>query len=209
MAAQLSAAMMIEFWDRRFSAPGFAYGASPNAWLAGSISRLEPGALLLPGEGEGRNAVWAAEQGWAVTAFDLSRVARDKALGLAGARGVQLDYRLASLTDPWPVRPGSFDAVGLVFVHVPSAIRPVVHRAALLACRPGGRVLLQGFTPRQLGRGTGGPKDGDMLYDPDDLARDFSGGEIVQLEERVEELAEGVYHRGPASVVCAEIRRPR
>jgi hypothetical protein len=199
---------MIEFWNDRFAEPGFAYGRQPNAFFAERLGAVGVGRVLLPAEGEGRNAVWAASRGWSVTAFDLSHVARDKALEFADGAGVDIDYRLASLTDPWPEGPGVFDVVGLVFVHVPSALRPLIHRAALLACRPGGRVILQGFTPRQLETGRGGPKDPDMLYTADDLREDFAGGEILHLEERLVELTEGRYHQGQSAVVEAEILRP-
>jgi hypothetical protein len=199
---------MIEFWNDRFAEPGFAYGREPNAYLAERIGGAGGGRLLLPAEGEGRNAVWAAARGWSVTAFDLSPVARSKALDFAAEAGVEVDYRQASLTDPWPGGAGAFDAVGLVFVHVPSRLRPLIHRAALVACRPGGRVIVHAFAPRQLETGRGGPKDPDMLYSPDDLRSDFAGGEIVHLEERVVELAEGRYHQGPSAVVEAEIVRP-
>lgn len=129
---------MNSFWDQRYAEEGFAYGEDPNRFLCDQLSRLEPGALLLPAEGEGRNAVWAATNGWRVSAFDTSTVGRDKALTMARRRGVEIGYELRSVTDHLVDFEGRFDAVGLVFMHLPSEIRRSAHRAVARCLRPGG-----------------------------------------------------------------------
>lgn len=197
-----------EFWDARFAEPGFAYGAEPNAFLAERLGALPPGRLLLPGEGEGRNAVWAAERGWRVAALDASTVARDKALLLAAERGVSLDYRVGDLAELASAAPGGFDAIGLVFVHLPPPARTRFHRSLVEHLRPGGVLILEGFSRLQLERGTGGPRSLELLYDTSELAGDFRDLELVQLETCDTELEEGRYHRGLASVVRLVGRRP-
>jgi SAM-dependent methyltransferase len=196
------------FWDARFAEPGFAYGTEPNAFLAGRLDGLPPGRLLLPGEGEGRNAVWAAGRGWRVEAFDASTIARDKALLLAAERGVSLEYRVGDLAELASAAPGSFDAVGLVFVHLPPPARTRVHRSLVAHLRPGGVLILEGFSKHQLERGTGGPRSLELLYDAAELAEDFRDLELEELSTCDAELDEGRHHRGVASVVRLVARRP-
>lgn len=197
-----------EFWDARFAEPGFAYGTEPNAFLAERLAGLAPGRLLLPGEGEGRNAVWAAERGWRVAALDASAVARDKALLLAAERGVSLDYRVGDLAELASAAPGGFDAIGLVFVHLEPPARTCFHRSLVGHLRPGGALILEGFSKLQLERDSGGPRSLALLYDATELAEDFRDLELEELSTRDVELVEGRYHRGLASVVRLVGRRP-
>jgi SAM-dependent methyltransferase len=192
---------MESFWDRRFAEEGFAYGVEPNRFLRHHLDEVEPGELLLPAEGEGRNAVWAASRGWKARAFDTSAVGRDKALSLARAQGVDICFELRSIADPLDDLRGRFDALGLIFVHVPSAFRGDVHRACAQCLRPGGILILEAFAKEQLGRGTGGPRDVDLLYSLEDLRGDFEHLDVMSLETCDVELHEGRYHRGVARVV--------
>jgi SAM-dependent methyltransferase len=189
------------FWDRRFAEDGFAYGEEPNAFLRAELDALEPGALLLPAEGEGRNAVWAASRGWTVHAFDTSTVGRDKALAMARSRGVEMSYEVRSVTDRIADLEGRFDAVGLVFMHLPPSVRRTAHRAVARCLRPGGVLVLEAFSKQQLDRGTGGPREAELLYRPDELEVDFEDLTIHRIERLDVELAEGRYHRGLANVV--------
>jgi len=189
------------FWDQRFAGAGFKYGTAPNAWLQAQAHRLAPGSrVLVPGDGEGRNGVWLGGQGHRVLAMDSSAVGLAKARALAAERGVALDTLHADLAD-WVPAPATFDAVVLVFVHLPSAQRSAAHRRLADALVPGGWLLLEAFHPRQCGRPSGGPKDVDMLVDPEQLRADWAGrldevaawtGETV--------LDEGPGHQGPAVV---------
>jgi SAM-dependent methyltransferase len=191
----------MSFWDRRFAEAGFAYGEEPNRFLAEELDRLDPGALLLPAEGEGRNAVWAAARGWTVHAFDTSIVGRDKALAMARRRGVEITYEIRSVADDLTDLEGRFDAVGLVFMHLPGDARRAAHRAVARCLRPGGSLILEAFAKEQLERGTGGPRESELLYDLDELRRDFETVRLQSLERREVELAEGRYHLGVASVI--------
>ena len=191
---------MKDFWEQRYTEEAYAYGTEPNVFFAEQLARLPPGRLLLPAEGEGRNAVWAAQQGWTVDAFDYAEAGRAKALLLAAARGVSIGYSIATFDDA-PIAAGTYDAVAIVFAHVPSTARTAVHRKLAAALRPGGTLIMESFTKDQLQRGTGGPKSLDMLYDPTDLQADFKDLDIKLLETLEVQLTEGPYHQGLSSVV--------
>lgn len=118
----------LNFWDQRFAEPGYKYGTEPNAFLREQATRLAPASrVLVPGDGEGRNGVWLAEQGHAVTSVDASAVGLQKARELAASRGVALATELADLSD-WAPEAASLDAVILIYTHLPSAIRQGAHR---------------------------------------------------------------------------------
>ena len=193
--------MTLTFWDERFAEEGFAYGEEPNGFLREQLDRHTPGSLLLPAEGEGRNAVWAATRGWEVLAFDTSTVGRDKALATARRKGVEIAYELRSVAEPMHDLEARFDAVGLVFMHLPAEVRRMAHQRVARCLRPGGTLILEAFSTEQLKRGTGGPRDLGLLYTTTHLEKDFAALEIHTLENCDVELDEGRYHLGVASVV--------
>ena len=188
-------------WDERFAEPGYKYGTEPNAFLREQAARLPPGSrVLVPGDGEGRNGVWLAEQGHAVTAVDASQVGLQKARALAASRGVALATKWGDLTD-WAPQAGSLDAVVLVYTHLPGAIRQRAHRHLAQGLRPGGWLILEAFHPAQLAHASGGPKDPDMLYTPEQLDADFAGLLTPVLVWHGETtLSEGPGHQGLAHV---------
>ena len=190
------------FWDERYGTDAdYVYGRRPNATFAEFLDGLPPGRLLLVAEGEGRNAVYAAERGWAVTATDFSASARDKALALAVERGVSIDYDVADATTY--ATDERFDAVALVFLHLGPGRRADAFRryAGLLA--PGGRLLVVVYHPDQLGRASGGPKRVEWLVGEGELADALAGTlRTERLERREVELDEGPLHRGPAAVTA-------
>lgn len=188
------------FWDQQFGADGYKYGTQPNAFLVAQAHRLKPGGdVLVPGDGEGRNGVWLAEQGHRVTAMDGSAVGLAKARALAASRGVPLRTVQADLVD-WTPAPGSSDAVVLTYVHLPPLIRSAAHRRLMQALRPGGLVLLEAFHPRQLPLSSGGPKDEAMLYTLEMLRQDFDVLTECLGEEVETLLDEGPGHQGVAQV---------
>ncbi len=200
--------MSREFWDSRYGEPGYAYGTEPNAFLREQASRLPPGSrVLVVGDGEGRNGVWLAGLGHDVLSVDASSVGLAKARRLAAERGVPLQTQEVELsTWDWPV--SAFDAVVSIFVHFRPDIRARMHAAMLAALKPGGLLILEAFTPDQLQYASGGPRDREMLYTSDMLRQDMKAGEILHLDERITELDEGKYHRGPSAVVRLVLRRP-
>lgn len=192
--------MPADIWDQRFSTSEFIYGIEPNAFLAGILDSEPPGRLLLPAEGEGRNAVYAARRGWQVDAVDFSTAGRDKALDLARQAGVTIDYTLADLV-LWEPPAATYDLVALVYLHLPSAQRRDVHRRLATALKPGGILMLETFSQAQLGNSSGGPQNLDMLYAVDDLREDFAALKIRSLVETAVSLDEGSGHQGRANVI--------
>ena len=191
---------MRQRWNERFATEDYAYGTEPNAYFKAFIDSHTPGKILLPAEGEGRNAVYAAEQGWEVHAFDFSTEGQRKALRLAASRGVTITYQIADIGSV-SLQSETFDAIALIYAHLHRDDRQRVHRRLLEALKPGGYLVLESFTPEQLKYGTGGPKNIDMLYDINDLREDFAGLQIIDAEERIIELSAGRSHNGKGSVV--------
>lgn len=192
----------MSFWDQSYSAiDGYKYGEMPNAFLREQAARLQAGSrILLPGDGEGRNSVWLAQQGHAVQSVDNSAVGLARASNLAQRRGVCLDTVHADLAS-WQPEPASVDAVVVIYLHLPPALRPAVHAKLVQALKPGGLLVLEVFHPKQLGYSSGGPKDEAMLYTLAMLRNDFAASmEELLAEEGPTTLDEGPGHQGPAWV---------
>jgi SAM-dependent methyltransferase len=191
---------MKSFWDERYAAQEYVYGETPNAFFKAQLEKLSPGRLLLPCEGEGRNAVFAAQMGWEGEAVDQSEVGRDKALRLAERKGVHFNYQICDWNEAhYPAE--SFDAIALIFAHLPASIRAIAHQQLIPYLKPGGTLILEGFNPQQLQYQTGGPKDPSMLFTETILRQDFAELELLELYENEEELDEGPYHSGKAAVI--------
>jgi SAM-dependent methyltransferase len=195
------------FWDRAYDGAEYRYGKQPNAFLRECAGAIAPGGRVLSlGDGEGRNGVWLAAQGFRVTCLDQSRSGLEKARALAAERGVEIRTIHAALPDH-PLGEAAFDAVVLIFLHLAPEVRRAVHAAAARALVPGGVVVLEAFTPAQLGRPSGGPPTRERLQTAADLRADFAGLAIERLEELETSLDEGPGHSGPASVVRLLARR--
>jgi SAM-dependent methyltransferase len=191
---------MNKFWDERYSSEDFVYGKEPNEFFKAEIDKLTPGKLLLPCEGEGRNAVYAAKLKWTVDAFDQSEKAKEKCALLAKEKNVQFNYTVADALEI-NLRENYYDMIALIFAHFPSKIRKQVHQKCIEALKPGGLLLLEAFTPLQLNNQSGGPKDTDMLYTADLLKDDFDALTIKYLGEVAVDLSEGKHHSGKGDVV--------
>jgi SAM-dependent methyltransferase len=200
-----------DFWSDRYRAAGEAYlfGTAPNRFLAAQAGALRAGQRALSvADGEGRNAVWLAEQGLDVTATELSPVALEKAEALAAARGVQIDFALADALN-WTYPDEAFDLVVAIFIQFAAPDE----RARLfdkLKCtlRPGGRIVLQGYTPKQLDYRTGGPSAVENLYTAALLREAFGDFDIERLNEYEDVLDEGSAHRGQSALVGMVARKP-
>jgi SAM-dependent methyltransferase len=187
-------------WDERYSQPGFAYGTEPNEFLAAVAGRIPVGPVLSLGEGEGRNAAFLAGLGHRVVAVDQSEVGLAKAKKLAADRGLTIEAVCADLAD-YPIEPGAWAGIVSVFCHLPRHIRRPLYAAAVRGLRPGGVFVLEAYTPEQIGRSTGGPKDPDMLPTLAELTEELAGLKFVHARELDREVREGAYHTGVASVV--------
>ncbi len=198
---------MATTWDERFAGEEYLYGTAPNRWLEAQAARFKPGSRILSlGEGEGRNGVWLATQGHRVEAVDGSSVGLEKARRLAAARGVMIQTNVAELDQFLPA-PGAYDALVLIFVHLPPPLRAVVFPRAQAALAPGGVILLEVFTPRQLAFNSGGTRQVEALYEPEAVRLAFPGITWEVLREEEIDLDEGPLHRGKAAVLRGLGRR--
>ncbi|WP_412068449.1 SAM-dependent methyltransferase [Rubrivirga sp. IMCC43871] len=193
-----------DFWDARYAEPALAYGDAPNDFLAAVADRIAFNSrVLCLAEGQGRNAVWLAEQGHAVTAVDRSAVGLARAEALATARGVEIETVVADLADFDPGE-AAWDAVVSVFAHLPTDVRRPLHRRVVAALRPGGMFILEAYTPAQTERDTGGPSGPeavDITMTAAGLADELAGLDAEILHEAERAVVEGPYHRGDAAVV--------
>ncbi len=196
-------------WNERYALDGFVYGTRPNAWLEESVGALPAGGTVLCiADGEGRNGVWLAEQGFEVTSVDQSEVGMIKADALAAERGVELQTVVADL-DAWDLGIEKWSAIVSIFAHMPSDIREGLHRRAVEALEPGGVFLLEAYTPRQIeGDGRGGPPVVDLMMFASLLERELKGLDFEVLEETVYTIDEGEHHTGDAHVVRVLGRKP-
>jgi SAM-dependent methyltransferase len=194
-------------WDERYSQPGFAYGSEPNQFLVAAAGRIPDGPVLSLGEGEGRNAAYLAALGHRLVAVDQSEVGLAKARRLAADRGLTIETVRADLAD-YPIEPGVWAGIVSIFCHLPRRVRVPLYAAVVRGLRPGGVLVLEAYTPNQLGRGTGGPQDPDMLVALATLTGELAGLELLHAQELEREVREGAYHTGAASVVQIVARRP-
>jgi SAM-dependent methyltransferase len=190
---------MKDFWNERYAKKEYIYGRTPNEFFKNFIDGQEAGSILLPADGEGRNGVYAAIKGWIVDAFDYSEEAKKKALAWAAQNNVKINYEVADLLK-WQ-SDKQFDAIALIYVHQPSAIRPEFHKKLINCLNPGGTLIMEVFSKKQIDNDSGGPKDIDLLYDTEFLKNDFLELKIEYLQERLVELDEGNYHNGEASII--------
>lgn len=199
---------MKDFWNERFGGAEYFYGTEPNAFLASQAHLLRAGqSVLSVADGEGRNGVWLAEQGLDVLAVDFSEKALEKSRKLAESRGVSLQTELVDV-HTWDWGEKRFDVIVAIFIQFASSQeRPALHRAIQQALKPGGLLLLQGYTPKQLEYRTGGPSNIDNLYTAEDLRRDFGAMEILQLREHEMEISEGPGHSGMSALVDLVARK--
>ena len=196
---------MKEFWDSRYSVETYAYGVEPNVFLKTVLPQYEPKTILFPAEGEGRNAVFAAELGWKVSAFDQSSEAKKKALKLAEKRGVTIDYAVCDIQDV-PYKNEQFDALVLIYVHLPAALKSKFSKQLSSYLKKRWICNYRSFSKNNLpfvieNPKVGGPRDAEMLCSKEEILQDFADFEIIQLEEVITELNEGEFHVGSGSVI--------
>lgn len=197
--------MKHHFWEERYAQEEYIYGKEPNAFLKEVLPTLKAGKILFPAEGEGRNAVFAAKNGWDVSAFDASAEGKKKALALAEQHGTQIDYQVSTLEDvDYPMH--SFDALALVFAHFPESNRKDYHQKLVTYIKPNGTLIIEGFSKshsrfQASNPQAGGPKDLSMLYDLETLKSDFEDFEFLEAYETEVKLSEGEHHVGLSSVI--------
>lgn len=193
-------------WDTRYSHPGHAYGTAPNDFLRAHYSALPMGRVLSLCEGEGRNAVFLASQGYKVSAVDASRVGMQNAEVLAQQRNVKIETEVADMTE-YTIQPNCWDGIVLIFAHLPQLIRRRIYCQAIAGLRPAGVLLLESYGPNQLKFNTGGPKDIDMLPSLAQVQTELAGLDFIIAREVEREVLEGNFHSGRGSVVQIVGRR--
>jgi len=191
---------MKEMWNQRYAGDEYAYGTLPNLFFKEKLEGLHPGKLLLPAEGEGRNAVFAAQLGWRVTAVDFSEQAKVKALRLAKMNNVHLDYNVGDITT-MDFGEEVFDAAALVYAHLAPGLREMVHQRIVRSLKPGGFLILEAFNTRQIMNSSGGPKSAEMLYTIPLLKDDFKELDQLLLEEDTLWLDQGSFHQGESAII--------
>ncbi len=189
----------LERWNGRFSSDSYLFGMAPNAFLAAQKARLpEHGRALSIADGEGRNGVWLAEQGLDVVSMDFSPVAQAKARALASERGVTITTELVDLSQwEWPA--DAYDVIVVIFAQ--PLEKTALFAGIRRALKPGGLLLLEGYPPKQLDYGTGGPGDVERLYTRADLEAGFGSFATVDIAEYDAEIYEGDGHGGMSALI--------
>jgi len=187
-------------WDERYAMEGWAFGTEPNDFLREQAHRIPAGRVLCLGEGEGRNAVFLAGEGYEVVGVDSSQVGMDKAQGLAQERGVSIETVVSSIEE-FALSDEEWQGIISIFFHLPPPLRKKVSRSVVDGLAPGGILILEAYTPRQLEFGTGGPPDEERLMTLEILEKELHGLDIVLAREVEREIHEGRLHTGQGSVV--------
>lgn len=191
---------MSGMWDQRYAETKNIYGEKANVFFEEQLNLLNAGTILLPGDGEGRNSIYAARQGWIVDAFDYSKQAVENAREFFAIQKVDVNMYYGSVLDH-PSVSEKYDVVASLYLHLFTQERPKVHHFIADSIKPGGFVLMEVFSKNQLGRKSGGPQNDDMLYDISEIKRDFEEFDVFVLEEVEIHLSEGKLHNGKAMVV--------
>jgi SAM-dependent methyltransferase len=194
------------FWNDRYRGADYVYGTAPNDFLASVAWEIPAGPVLCLAEGEGRNAIFLAGRGHAVTAVDFSEAGIAKARALAQTRGVPLTAIAADLAK-FEIVPQSWTGIVAIFMHLPPALRRSVLSRAAAGLRPGGIFIMEAYTPAQLGRGTGGPADIALLPTLAELKSELGDLEWLIAREDERDVHEGTGHGGASAVVQVLARR--
>ena len=204
---------MKAFWDERYATKNYAYGEAPNEFLKAKIDTLShTGKILFPAEGEGRNAVYAAQKGWNVEAFDISEMGRSKAIQLAENQGVTINYQVGHLKD-FNYKINSFNALALIYAHFPPTVKNEYFPAFAELLKPNGLIIFEGFSTTHLeyrakNPSVGGPNVLEMLFSIEEVKSYFPNFEVLQLEDVEVQLNEGEFHQGTGKVIRFVGRKP-
>ncbi len=198
---------MKAFWNNRFTEHTAVYGEEPNQFFKDFLdAQPMAGSMLLPAEGQGRNAIYAAKKGWQVDAFDFSEAAQKTTLDRAKREGVSVHYEVTDIGTFRAHR--QYDCIALIFVHQPESLRKSFHQELVQALKPGGWLVAEVYSKSQIHNNTGGPQDLAMLYDVATFRSDFEGFNFLTLEELHTDISEGIFHSGMSDVVRCVARKP-
>lgn len=186
-------------WNNRYNTDEFIYGKEPNEFFKTFINSTKPGKLLLPGEGEGRNAVYAAAKGFEVFAFDYSSVAKDKAILFAESLNVNINYDILDINKY--EQKEKVDYIAFIYTHFPKTIRKEFFQKITNQLEKDGKIIMEVFAKGQIENNSGGPKNLELLYSIEEIKQEFNGINFEYLEELEIEIQEGSLHQGKAKVI--------
>lgn len=187
-------------WDEKYSSTNYIYGTKPNDFLAQNVNLLPKGKILCLADGEGRNSVFLAKQGYSVTAVDGSAVGLKKAQRLADANNVSIEFIHADLAD-YALGEEKWDGIVSIFCHLPVNIRQDLHQKVITSLKHNGVILLEAYTPEQLKHGTGGPPTADLTMTTLQLSEELKGLDFTLIQELEREVVEGTHHTGTGAVI--------
>jgi ubiquinone/menaquinone biosynthesis C-methylase UbiE len=191
-----------EQWESRYTTNEYVFGTEPNYFLAATRPMLPAtGKALAVADGEARNGVWLARQGLDVLSLDFSPTAQEKGRRLAQEHDVHVNFELADV-HRWSYPDATFDVVVEIFAQFSTpAERALKWTGMCRALKPGGLLILQGYTPKQLQYATGGPRQLGNLYTREMLELAFASFKNMRLVEEECEMHEGVRHNGMSAVI--------
>ncbi len=194
-------------WDERYSTEQYVYGKEPNLFLQQNVSAIPKGEVLCIADGEGRNGVWLASQGFNVTSIDFSQKAIDKTYQLAKEQNVSIKAIVGDLLS-YDFGKNKYDGIVSIFSHFTTEETKMLHYKYYDALKPNGIFLMEAFAEEQLPLNTGGPKNIELLYDIEDIRSSFPNKKFEMLKKDIVYLYEGELHDGKAVVVRAIIKKP-
>ena len=193
-------------WDEKYASMDLVWNQGPNQSVSSYFSDKKPGRVVDLGCGEGRNAIWLAQQGWTVTAVDFSTVALTKGAALAERAGASIQFENGDLGE-WQSSSPSYDAALLCYIHFPAAMRAKLWKAAFESLVPGGELVVIGHHLRNLTEGVGGPQSADVLYAPSEVGEVLGSANVV-ISKDVLRTVESPDGSKVAIDAMAVVRRP-
>ena len=192
-----------QFWNERFDVDEFIFGKDPNLFLVESTKKYATGGsrVLCVADGEGRNSVWLAQQGMQVDAFDVSAVAIKKAKKFASDNQVDIAFHHSDC-DSYPWQPNQYDAIAAIFIQFADPeLRARLFDNMINGLKPGGLLIVQGYTPNQLEYKTGGPGQLSHLYTEELMTELLAGMNVLEIRSYETELKEGARHLGMSALI--------
>jgi len=187
-------------WNQRYNTDEFIYGKEPNDFLKQEVFQIPKGDVLSLGEGEGRNSLFLAQQGYNVTALDISDIGLSKARKLAQENDVAIKTVQADLSS-FEFNKEQYDGIVSIFCHLPSDVRRRVNRGIVESLKVGGVLILEGYSKEQVNFNTGGPKLEEFLLSIQEMEDELMGLEFKTLRLVEREVNEGILHTGLGSVI--------
>ncbi len=191
---------MQEQWNERYSKEDFHYGKEPNNFLKEELPKLTPGKILFIGEGEGRNAVYAAKLGWDVDATDFSDEGKRKAEKLAEEFNVKINYEIQDFAE-FVAKENTYDVIGIFFIHLDENLREELFEKLIASLKINGKIIFECFEKEQINHNSGGPKNEELLYSFEDVVNEFIELDFEKLSKEKVVMNEAMGHSGRATVI--------